>query len=310
MRKVDVFVKGPGSGRETAIRSLQRRPASRSASIQDVTPTPHNGVPPAQAPPRLTARARPGDLNHMARYTGPDCKRCRREKTKLFLKGAKCEPRSARSRSVPTRPASTAAPDQGERVPAAAAREAEGRAHLRRPREAVPRLLRGGATAAPARPVRTCCASSSRAWTTSSTGPASPSPATRPASSSGTATSWSTASRSTSRQLPGERERHRRGAARVARAHARSCWPGPTAGERPVPAWLEVDPQPDAHPRARAARAAGHRHPGAGAADRRALLEVAAHPRGRPTGGPGAPSAATPSRADRCPGQGSSAGVI
>ncbi|HVE63884.1 MAG TPA: 30S ribosomal protein S4 [Mycobacteriales bacterium] len=27
----------------------------------------------------------------MARYTGPDCKRCRREKMKLFLKGAKCE---------------------------------------------------------------------------------------------------------------------------------------------------------------------------------------------------------------------------
>ena len=27
----------------------------------------------------------------MARYNGPDCKRCRREKTKLFLKGSKCE---------------------------------------------------------------------------------------------------------------------------------------------------------------------------------------------------------------------------
>ena len=27
----------------------------------------------------------------MSRYTGADCKRCRREKTKLFLKGAKCE---------------------------------------------------------------------------------------------------------------------------------------------------------------------------------------------------------------------------
>ena len=27
----------------------------------------------------------------MARYTGPDCKLCRREKTKLFLKGAKCD---------------------------------------------------------------------------------------------------------------------------------------------------------------------------------------------------------------------------
>src|SRR6266550_8948458 len=27
----------------------------------------------------------------MARYTGPDCKLCRREKTKLFLKGSKCD---------------------------------------------------------------------------------------------------------------------------------------------------------------------------------------------------------------------------
>jgi len=27
----------------------------------------------------------------VARYTGPDCKRCRREKTKLYLKGAKCD---------------------------------------------------------------------------------------------------------------------------------------------------------------------------------------------------------------------------
>lgn len=27
----------------------------------------------------------------MARYTGADCKRCRREKVKLFLKGAKCD---------------------------------------------------------------------------------------------------------------------------------------------------------------------------------------------------------------------------
>ena len=27
----------------------------------------------------------------MARYTGADCKRCRREKQKLFLKGSKCE---------------------------------------------------------------------------------------------------------------------------------------------------------------------------------------------------------------------------
>jgi small subunit ribosomal protein S11 len=45
MRKVDVYVKGPGSGRETAIRSL---PAVglEVGSIQDVTPVPHNGCRP------------------------------------------------------------------------------------------------------------------------------------------------------------------------------------------------------------------------------------------------------------------------
>jgi small subunit ribosomal protein S4 len=32
-----------------------------------------------------------GVNDNMARYTGADCKRCRREKTKLFLKGAKCD---------------------------------------------------------------------------------------------------------------------------------------------------------------------------------------------------------------------------
>ncbi len=45
MRKVDVFVKGPGSGRETAIRSLQAT-GLEVGSIQDVTPAPHNGCRP------------------------------------------------------------------------------------------------------------------------------------------------------------------------------------------------------------------------------------------------------------------------
>ena len=45
MRKVDVFVKGPGSGRETAIRSLTATGLEVGA-ISDVTPTPHNGVRP------------------------------------------------------------------------------------------------------------------------------------------------------------------------------------------------------------------------------------------------------------------------
>ena len=47
MRKVDVFVKGPGSGRETAIRSLQAT-GLEVGSIQDVTPMAHNGARPAK----------------------------------------------------------------------------------------------------------------------------------------------------------------------------------------------------------------------------------------------------------------------
>ena len=45
MRKISVFVKGPGSGRETAIRSLQAT-GLEIASIQDCTPVPHNGCRP------------------------------------------------------------------------------------------------------------------------------------------------------------------------------------------------------------------------------------------------------------------------
>jgi small subunit ribosomal protein S11 len=42
VRRVDVLVKGPGSGRETAIRSLQSA-GIEVAGIKDVTPIPHNG---------------------------------------------------------------------------------------------------------------------------------------------------------------------------------------------------------------------------------------------------------------------------
>jgi small subunit ribosomal protein S11 len=45
MRSLDVFVKGPGSGREAAIRSLQAAGLTVS-SITDVTPLPHNGCRP------------------------------------------------------------------------------------------------------------------------------------------------------------------------------------------------------------------------------------------------------------------------
>ena len=45
MKKVDVLVKGPGSGRETAIRSLQAA-GLEVGTISDVTPQPHNGCRP------------------------------------------------------------------------------------------------------------------------------------------------------------------------------------------------------------------------------------------------------------------------
>ncbi len=42
VRKVDVLVKGPGSGRETAIRTIQNT-GIEVVGIKDVTPIPHNG---------------------------------------------------------------------------------------------------------------------------------------------------------------------------------------------------------------------------------------------------------------------------
>ena len=45
LRQVDVFVKGPGSGREAAIRALQSSGLTIS-SIKDITPIPHNGCRP------------------------------------------------------------------------------------------------------------------------------------------------------------------------------------------------------------------------------------------------------------------------
>ena len=45
VRRVDVEVKGPGSGRETAIRSLQAS-GLEVIGIKDVTPVPHNGCRP------------------------------------------------------------------------------------------------------------------------------------------------------------------------------------------------------------------------------------------------------------------------
>ena len=49
MKSVDVFVKGPGSGRESALRAISAIDGMRITSINDITPVPHNGCrPPKQ----------------------------------------------------------------------------------------------------------------------------------------------------------------------------------------------------------------------------------------------------------------------
>lgn len=45
MKQIDIFVKGPGAGRESAIRSLQATGLEINL-IKDVTPVPHNGCRP------------------------------------------------------------------------------------------------------------------------------------------------------------------------------------------------------------------------------------------------------------------------
>ncbi|MDA0733340.1 MAG: 30S ribosomal protein S11 [Chloroflexi bacterium] len=45
LRQIDVYIKGPGAGREAAIRSLQGA-GLNVTSIRDVTPIPHNGCRP------------------------------------------------------------------------------------------------------------------------------------------------------------------------------------------------------------------------------------------------------------------------
>jgi small subunit ribosomal protein S11 len=49
MRRIAVFVKGPGSGRDAAIRALQAA-GLQIMSIADVTPIPHNGPRPRKRP--------------------------------------------------------------------------------------------------------------------------------------------------------------------------------------------------------------------------------------------------------------------
>ena len=90
MKTVEVYVKGPGAGREAAIRALQGAGLEVSM-IKDVTPIPHNGCrPPKRRRVYLQHRVLGGATYTMARYTEAVCKLCRREGQKLFLKGQRC----------------------------------------------------------------------------------------------------------------------------------------------------------------------------------------------------------------------------
>ena len=78
LQKVEVFVKGPGSGRETAIRSLQAA-GLEILGVARRHPAGAQRRPPEEAEEGLVARDR-----------SPKCKQCRREGMKLFLKGERC----------------------------------------------------------------------------------------------------------------------------------------------------------------------------------------------------------------------------
>ncbi|WP_443613668.1 30S ribosomal protein S4 [Actinomadura madurae] len=136
----------------------------------------------------------------MARYTGADCKLCRREKMKLFLKGSKCEGPKCPIEIRPYPPG-----EHGRGRP----KETEYLLQLREKQKArriygvLERQFHNYYVEANRQQGKTgdnLLTLLERRSTTSSTGAASPSPATWPASSSGTATSGSTARRSTSRR--------------------------------------------------------------------------------------------------------------
>ena len=136
----------------------------------------------------------------MARYTGADCKRCRREKMKLFLKGSKCESPKCPIEIRPYPPGEHGRDRTKESEYLLQMREKQKARRIYGVLEKQFRRYYEEATRGAARPARTCCRSWRAASTTWSTAPGSPRAATWPASWSRTATSWSTARRWTSRR--------------------------------------------------------------------------------------------------------------
>ena len=164
LERVEVHAKGAGSGRDTAIRSLQAA-GLQVTTVKDVTPAGPQRLPPEEAAEGLGWRATPA----------PQCKQCRREGQKLFLKGERCltEKCGVERRSYPPGEHGRGRVRQSEYRQQLREKQ-KARRYYQAAREAVPRLLRQGL--APARRHRREPAAAARApaSTTCSCGSASP----------------------------------------------------------------------------------------------------------------------------------------
>ena len=152
----------------------------------------------------------------MARYTGADCKRCRREKMKLFLKGAKCESPKCPIEIRPYPPGEHGRGRTKESEYLLQMREKQKCARIYGVLEKQFRGYYEEANRKHGQDRREPAAHPRDAGsTTSSTAPASPRAATWPASWSATATSLVNGHKVDIPSLPRQRERHRRGARRA-----------------------------------------------------------------------------------------------
>ena len=131
LKTVEVFVKGPGAGREAAIRALQAV-GLEVTLIKDVTPIPHNGCRPPKA--AAVVRIEKEEIDIMAKNTQPIAKRCKALGLSPAVHGLCQEEHRAAI------PANRSAQEE-ERVCDSAEGEAEGQVRLRRSGEAVPQRL-------------------------------------------------------------------------------------------------------------------------------------------------------------------------
>ncbi len=145
---VTVFVKGPGAGRESALRALA------AAGLQDQPdprrhPHPPQRLPAAQAAPRLITLHSREASRHPWRILRSCLPALPARRHEAVPQGRPLLHRQVRLRAapLPARPARPGPAAQALRLRRAAAREAEGQAHLRPRRAAVPRLLLQGGRA-------------------------------------------------------------------------------------------------------------------------------------------------------------------